>query len=95
MSKANAFSAMFREVRGHGVGETEKPEPAGEALRAPAVTKRGKREDPAFGKIGVYIRTDTITEVKARLIRENQDLSDLVQSLLDSWLEGKAGAGKR
>lgn len=85
MSKANAFSALFREAGGHGVAETDKTEGQTHALRA----RRGKREDPDFGKIGVYIRSSTITEVKTRLLRQNRDLSDLVQDLLDSWL--KAG----
>jgi hypothetical protein len=85
MSKANAFSALFKEAGRHGVAETDKPdpEPAQRSLRA-----RGKREDPAFGKIGVYIRQTTITEVKARLIRQDRDMSDLVQVLLDDWLKG-------
>jgi hypothetical protein len=88
MSKANAFSALFKEAGRHGVGETDKPE---EALRARSSRPRGKREDPAFGKIGVYIRNSTITEVKARLIRQDRDLSELVQSLLDDWLRSQVG----
>lgn len=88
MSKANAFSALFREASRHGVAEADKSD---EEAFAPGRTraKKGKREDPEFGKIGVYIRNSTITEVKSRLIRQNHDLSDLVQSLLDGWLEAQ------
>jgi hypothetical protein len=90
MSKANAFSALFREAgRQHGVAESEKPEAAAQ----PPGRKKGKREDPEFGKIGVYVRHSTVTEVKTRLLRQNLDLSDLVQTLLDSWLE--TGRDKR
>ena len=86
MSKANAFSALFKEAGRHGVSETEKPDPqpVPRSFRLP-----GKRDDPAFGKIGVYIRQTTITEVKARLIRQDRDLSDLIQVLLDDWLKAE------
>jgi hypothetical protein len=84
MSKANAFSALFKEAARHGVAETDKPD---EAAHPRPARPRGKRDDPAFGKIGVYVRSSTITEVKARLIRQDCDLSDLVQALLDDWLK--------
>jgi len=84
MSKANAFSALFKEAGRHGVAETEKPDETPRSGRP-----RGKRDDPEFGKIGVYIKQTTITEVKARLIRQDRDLSDLIQVLLDDWLESQ------
>ena len=84
MSKANAFSEIFKESGRHGVAETDKPDRT--SPQRP-IRSRGKREDPSFGKIGVYIRQDTITEVKARLIRQDRDLSELIQVLLDNWLQ--------
>ena len=84
MSKANVFSEIFKESGRHGVAETDKP--VSTSPQRP-IRARGKREDPSFGKIGVYIRQDTITEVKARLIRQDRDLSDLIQVLLDEWLK--------
>jgi len=90
MSKANAFSALFKEAGRHGVAESEKPP----ALPPRAARPKGKRDDPAYAKIGVYVRNSTVTEVKARLLRQERDLSDLVQMLLDDWLKS-AGASER
>jgi hypothetical protein len=77
----------MRQAKGQGVSESDKRE---DSLRSAPRTgkpkKQGKREDHDYGKIGVYIRTETITEVKARLVRERKDMSDLVQDLLDKWL---------
>ncbi len=88
-SKANAFADLLKQAKGQGLAETEKPTPA-EALTNVRTSKRqGKREHRDYGKIGVYIRAETITEVKSRLIRERKDLSDLVQELLDKWLAAK------
>lgn len=87
-SKANAFADLMKQAKGQGVAETDKPEtdlPVDRSLAARTKPK-GKREDRDYGKIGVYIRADTITEVKARLVRQRKDLSDLVQDLLDDWL---------
>jgi len=80
MSKANVFAALIKEARGHGVAETDKQSSVVQRIR-------GKRDNSEYGKIGVYIRNETIAEVKARLIREKRDLSDLVQQLLDRWIE--------
>ena len=86
-SKANAFADLLKQAKGQGVAETEKPGLDESATAKGVPTKRqGKREDSDYGKIGVYILNETITEVKSRLIRERKDLSDLVQELLDKWL---------
>ena len=86
MSKANSFSDLFK-AAGRGIAETDKgvgPAPTRNLLPN---KRKGKREHEDYGKIGVYIRSATITEVKAKLVRERRELSDLVQELLDSWLK--------
>ena len=89
-SKANAFADLLKQAKGQGVAESEKPAAPVETTAKAVTTKRqGKREHSDYGKIGVYIRSETITEVKSRLIRERKDLSDLVQELLDKWLTSK------
>jgi hypothetical protein len=86
-SKANAFADLMRQAKGQGVSESEKRDDGlGLTRETRKSKKQGKREDHDYGKIGVYIRTETITEVKARLVRERKDMSDLVQDLLDKWL---------
>ena len=89
-SKANAFADLMKQAKGQGVAETDKQAATERAPISPSKPKRqGKREHHDYGKIGVYIRTETITEVKSRLIRERKDLSDLIQELLDTWLAPK------
>ncbi len=85
-SKANAFADLMKQARGQGVAEIDKAE--GHRLSASTFKAKGKgkRDDNDYGKIGVYIRSETITEVKARLVRQRKDLSDLIQDLLDKWL---------
>ena len=88
-SKANAFADLMKQAKGQGVAETDKPTVDRPATMTVTSKRQGKREHSDYGKIGVYIRTETITEVKSRLIRERKDLSDLVQELLDKWLVAK------
>jgi hypothetical protein len=88
-SKANAFADLLKQAKGQGVAETDKPPAHKPEAKAVASKRQGKREHRDYGKIGVYIRTETITEVKSRLIRERRDLSDLVQELFDKWLDAK------
>ena len=86
-TKANAFADLMKQAKGQGVAETDKPDLKGTG-QTPRTRPQGKREHHDYSKIGVYIRTETITEVKTRLVRERRDLSDLVQELLDQWLQG-------
>jgi hypothetical protein len=82
-SKANAFADLMKQAKGQGIAESDKAEQNDRPLKPRA---KGKREHTDYGKIGVYIRTETITEVKTRLLRQRKDLSGLVQELLDRWL---------
>jgi hypothetical protein len=73
---------------GHEAEVSESPSPA------PARSKRdrvGKYRDPKFHHYGVYLRKDTHKRVKRRLedMETGQDLSELVQMLLDQWLASK------
>jgi hypothetical protein len=89
-TKANAFADLMKEVKGRGVSETERADDARPVANSTVKPKRqGKREHHDYGKIGVYIRMETITEVKTKLVRERRELSDLVQELLDKWLAGQ------
>lgn len=85
-SKANAFADLMKQAKGQGVAESERGGEVQPLAPPRAVKPKGKREHADYGKIGVYIRTETITEVKARLVRQHKDLSDLIQDLLDTWL---------
>lgn len=52
-------------------------------------TKRasGKSSNPDYQPLTVYIRRNTHRKVKKALIDKEQDFSDLIEGLLNSWLE--------
>lgn len=88
MSKSK-FSALFHN------SPAAAPEQAPERIEKPQIPAkplgrpRGKRSDPAWKQFSVLLRKDTQREA-AGLLREKddaQDLSSLVQNLLDSWIK--------
>lgn len=61
------------------VGQTELP-----SVR----TRRdvGKRSDPEYMQMGAYVRRSTVLAVKRRLLDRDEDLSDLLETLLSDWV---------
>ena len=48
----------------------------------------GKRTDPAYKQVGAYIRKDTYLQIQKLLLdRPDKDFSDLVQELLNDYLD--------
>ncbi len=45
-----------------------------------------KRSNPEFRQVTCYVRKDTYKSVRARLLVDEREFSELVQELLDSWL---------
>ena len=63
----------------------EKTRPAGKPLGRP----RGKRSDPAWKQFSVLLKKETQREA-AKILRdkdEGQDLSGLIQHLLENWIK--------
>lgn len=52
----------------------------------PRLKKAGKRDDPDYTQISVYIRKEPYYEAKRKLIGHDRDFSDLVNELLARWL---------
>ena len=85
-SKSQFGDILNRHREARGEPAMTVPETA--ATPGPAV-KLGKSADPKnFMKLTSYIRRDTHQAVKIRLLQEGQgrEFSELVQELLDSWL---------
>ena len=62
--------------------------PRSEELTPETKPKRvGKRDDPNYTQISVYIRKEPYHEAKRRLIGSGQDFSDLVNQLVSEWLQ--------
>jgi hypothetical protein len=47
---------------------------------------KGKHSDDRYKQAGVWLPKDLITEVKIRLLREEKELSGLVEQLLREWV---------
>ncbi len=98
--KNNAFHRIF-EAAGQTESDTPpQPESSSEPLSEPEPEPeskqrgrpRGKKSDPEFVSAIAYIRKKTHLQVKRLLLDkeeqgDKQDFSELVQNLLDFWVE--------
>ena len=102
--KNNAFRRIF-EAAGQTESDTPtQPESSSEPLSEPEPEleakqrgrPRGKKSDPEFVSAIAYIRKKTHLQVKRLLLDkeelgDKQDFSELVQDLLDFWVEIQQG----
>jgi hypothetical protein len=51
-----------------------------------SVRKKGKSSDPDFMPTNVYLRKELIKKAKTKLIQEDFDFSDLVNRLVEDWV---------
>ena len=99
MSK-NRFQGLSNALKGQNLPEqveeiteeTEQASPESEPL-PPSLPKRGgKRSDPKFIQVGVYVPKDLHINVKKLLLDQpDKDMSDLVGELLRVWVEEQGG----
>ena len=85
MNKNNRFKELGEALQGEEpLRETEvSPPPVQRRTR-----QQGKRSNPNYEQVGVYIERDIHLEIKKRLITEPEhDFSDLVNELLGRWLQ--------
>lgn len=47
---------------------------------------RGKSSSPDYQRLTVYLRRDTILDLKHRIVGTNIELSDIVQDAVDRWV---------
>lgn len=48
---------------------------------------KGKTSDPNYTTLTTYIRVETYKELKKRCVDLDMEMSEVVQQLLDDWLE--------
>lgn len=70
-------------ARRRGAERAEAEQPAGKVGRP-----TGKRSDETFRQVSALVRRDTYKATQRRLLEEEREFSELVQSLLDRWLRG-------
>jgi hypothetical protein len=60
-----------------------------ESLEKPA----GKRSHPDYQLTGLYLRRSTTLALKRALLASDQDMSEVVEQLLEDWLQHAGGKG--
>lgn len=73
-------------------GDEPESDPAQEQPRGrgrPKGSAGGKRDDAEYTQAGAYIRKDVHKKVKAALILEDKEFSELVEELLVEWLKAR------
>lgn len=85
---AAPFVASAKSAAAPAPTEERAPAPRGPGRIGRPAT--GKRSNPDFEQVGVYLRKDTHHAAKMALLqaRDGRDLSDVVEELLTSWLAG-------
>jgi hypothetical protein len=78
------FGAIFEARQGASAGEEEK-----RGRGRPKGSIGGKRDDANYTQAGAYIRKDVHRRVKAALILEGKEFSELVEELLVEWLKSR------
>lgn len=97
MAQENRFSALSGALK-NKQNDTEAPpqsnqsQQKGEAEAPPQKRKRGrppgKRSDPNWEQIGLFLPVELHRQVKKNLIDiKDKDLSELVAELLQGWIE--------
>jgi hypothetical protein len=86
----NKFKQLAEALKGQaqdGIEQTVQPAQIQESTQKRNQKKLGKRSDPNYELIGVYIPKEINLEVKRLLIGKQMNFSDLVTDLLRQWLK--------
>jgi hypothetical protein len=52
--------------------------------------ERGKSSNPDYQRLTVYLRRETILDLKRRIVGTNIELSDIVQDAVERWVSQSA-----
>ena len=80
------FEARRREERVSPAAGSEIQEETGRGARSQG---GGKRSDSDYRQVSAYVRRDTYQRVKLALLEEEREFSELVEELLQHWLEAR------
>jgi hypothetical protein len=88
---SNKFSALSKAMKGEVLPEQEEVDSVKtipEIIEAPKRNRaKGKRSNPDYEQVGVYIPKKISLETKRQLLESDMDFSDLVTQLLGQWLK--------
>jgi len=65
------------------------PAPERPAPGRPGRPENGKRSNPEYSQVSAWIKKDTHRRAKIKMLQhgDDRDFSDLLQELLESWIE--------
>ena len=91
MRKASKFQSVLDAAKNRDPDPIEPKEEGSTGARPEGPRRgrpRGKRSDPAFEQVSVYVRKQTHLETKVALLQqgEGQEFSELVEELIVDWL---------
>ena len=92
MTKDNRYKGMASELkarvnRSSSTNKTKKKQEVQEPDNGDSKPKQGKRRNPDYTQAGFYIRKDLQRKVKGLLLDEEDiDFSDLINNLLQEWV---------
>ena len=87
MSKTR-FSGVLGKVRkgDSAPQESESPAPSPSKIGRP----RGKKSDPDYRQVTVYLREEVHRAAKKRLLDQDKQFSELVDELVDQWVKSES-----
>ncbi len=93
MKKKTRFSELVGkhgDLASKAVPEAAEPSPEAEPTQPAAKAKGrppGKKSDPDFTQVTVYLREDSYATARKILFDERKQFSDLIGELLNRWIE--------
>ena len=90
--KGTKFDGLFESRQGERASASAAQPEAQEPRRAAKASGSGggKRSDADYRQVSAYVRRDTYQKVKIALLEEDREFSDLVEELLEGWLESRS-----
>jgi hypothetical protein len=88
-AESNKFAKIFNNLSKVSPTPEAGPTEAKHAEKKNPRTGRppGKKSDPAFSQVTVYLRKVNHQEARRRLFSESREFSELIDELLANWLE--------
>lgn len=85
--RKNAFAGLMS-VAGINAAQSPKPAPA-TSIETAQTANLGKRSDPHYRQISVYVRKDLYKSIRRELFEEEKDFSDLLEEWIVAWAAKK------
>ena len=93
MTEKKSRFAGIADIRSKLPAEPEPPPPAAEAVVSKMGRPPGKKTDPKYVQVTVYLRKDVHRTARKLLLDDGGQFSDLVDELVSRWITEKQTSG--